>query len=91
MKKILGYILAVIGIVGIAIWAVPQLASPVKSFYQTIAGEDATLNLTYTLIAGIIIALLGTFFIIKGGRGRRSKITEVPIFRGKEVVGYRQH
>jgi hypothetical protein len=92
MKKILGYILAVIGLIGVAIWAIPQLGTAFQTFYQNASGsEDATFNLTIILIAGAALAVLGLLIIMKGGRGRSRQAPEVPIYRGKEIVGYRRH
>jgi len=82
MKKIIGYIIAAVGLVGIAAYVIPEvrdripLPSPV---------DDVTL-----LVASIIITLVGVFFVFRSGRPGSQKSSEVPIFRGKDVVGYRR-
>ena len=78
VSKILGYVLAIIGLVGLANSLIPEL----KILPQQFTG-------TTPMIISLVIVLLGLMIIMKGaGRG---KVREVPIFEGKEVVGYRRH
>ena len=81
MAKILGYILAVIGVIGIAAWAVPEVRSAIPNMGQ--------LGDTPLIIASAALLIVGIFLIIRSGGGRQRK--EVPIFQGKNVVGYRRH
>ncbi len=79
-RKFIGYILALIGIATLAISLVQQLQTLVK------VPENSTLTIT---IVSIVLILIGLVFITKGGSAK--KLKEVPIFQGKNVVGYRRH
>ena len=79
-KSVIGYILSIVGLIGITysvgniteIIPIPLL-STIPSLYLTIGG-------TILVIAGITIILLET---------KSNKQKEIPIYKGKEVVGYR--
>lgn len=81
MKKIIGYLIAVLGIIGIAAYSIPQ--------FKAVLGIPSSINDTTLLIASLIIAAIGVFLSLKGNRTRAH--SEVPIFHGKHVVGYRRH
>ena len=81
MRKLLGYILAAAGVLGLAATSVPQIKEKVK-----LPGQVTDTTLT---IISIIVAAVGVFLIVKSGRGKQPR--EVPIFHGKNVVGYRRH
>ena len=80
MAKIIGYILALIGLFGVGVYAIPELNS-----YVGVPAQYLGLPL---VIVSAVVILIGIFFIVKGGSGRQPK--EVPIFHGKNVVGYRR-
>lgn len=81
--KIVGYILSLAGILGLAYTMVPQL-QPYLPFL-------ADISKTIVTVASAVLILIGLFFVVKsGGRGGR-QAKEVPIFRGKNIVGYRRH
>jgi len=79
-KKILGYILSFVGIISI-IASIPQFSGFIKLPIQ--------INPDMLLVIGLVVFILGIFILIKGKESRKSK--EVPIFHGKEIVGYRRH
>jgi len=81
VSKILGYALAGIGLVAVAITSFPQAKEIIK--IPEIIPDTAL------LIGGIILVAIGTFSLMKSG-GKKSQ-SEVPIYRGKNVVGYRRH
>ncbi len=81
MAKLLGYVLTLLGIIGIAAGNIPQLRSNIPLPSQV---NDAML-----LIGSAALVIIGLFFILKGG-GRGKKLSEVPIFQGKNVVGFRR-
>ena len=81
MNKLIGYILTVLGAIGIAAWSVPEI--------RKIISLPSSINDTTLIIASGAIALVGIFFILKGSR-RQQKGMEVPIFHGRNVVGYRR-
>ena len=84
MKKIGGYILTLIGLV--------ILASQVKGFEIILKYLPflSTINKTYSLIAGLILVVLGIVLLMSSGSGRGKQLEEVPIYRGKNIVGYRR-
>lgn len=82
MHKSLGYILAVLGLIGLA-------ASTFGSAsLQESIGLDNKIADTTVMIAGIILIAVGILFIVKGSSS--GKVAEVPIYKGKEIVGYRR-
>ena len=82
MAKLIGYILALIGLLGIGIYTVPEMNS--------YTGIPTQFLGTPLLIVGIVLIVLVLFFVVKGGRGGR-QAAEVPIYHGKNLVGYRRH
>ena len=85
MKKVIGYVIALVGLI--------VLASGVKGFDVFILKFFPFLgnfpNKTYSLVGGLIIIVLGIFFLRGSSGGRQAE--EVPIYRGKNIVGYRRH
>lgn len=84
ITKTLGYIVAVVGLAGVAAWALPNIKSmiPVPGLSQI---GDTTL-----LVASLIVAAVGLYVATRGSN-RMRKGVEVPIYRGKNIVGYRRH
>lgn len=83
MHKSIGYISSILGLIGIA-------ASTLGSAsLQTAIGLGAENKVadTTVLIAGIILVIIGVVFIAKGSS---NKVSEVPIYNGKDIVGYRR-
>jgi hypothetical protein len=79
VNKMLGYVLAGAGLI---------------IFFLSYSGIRALIGLTipanvsdiYLTIAGVVLLLVGAFMAFKG---TGKKVTEVPIYEGKEIVGYR--
>ena len=86
MSKILGYVVAIVGIVGLALWVIPEL----KTSVPIPIPEGISENLI--LIVSLAVTLVGIFLIMKGrgGGSGKTKGMEVPIYHGKRVVGYRR-
>lgn len=85
MNRILGIILVLIGILGIAITSIPEL-KPYVPIPLPVGLSDNVI-----FYGSIIVALLGLFIIVKTRRGFSGRqAAEVPIYRGKNVVGYRR-
>lgn len=82
MAKLLGWILILLGI------ALIVLKLAFKSVIEKISFL-ANLSVLWTAIAGLVLIALG--FLIKGKRGAgKHAAEEVPIYRGREIVGYRR-
>ena len=81
MNKLLGYIVSVVGIIILAL-----------SFSQVRTALNLTLPAalsdTILIIAGLVVLAIGAFIISKGGGSKKG--AEVPIYHGKEIVGYRR-
>ena len=89
MNKIIGYALALIGLVGLA------LSTPFgKKLAPFMNGVDQTSFLIGSLafvIAGILVISLVGRGIKKKTKGKGDHGEEVPIYKGDKVVGYRRH
>lgn len=85
MKKVLGYIIALAGVIGVAAPLVPQL-------YSLLPIPEGTPDL-YITIGGVILVVVGLAFLVKRGGGSKggSKKRELPIYEGDYIVGYRRH
>jgi len=86
MKKIIGYILALIGIIGVAAYMIPQVRDAIP-FPEQVSD-------TILIVASLIVVAVGVFLIVRSGGGggsSKQKSTEVPIYHGKNVVGYRRN
>ena len=83
MKKIGGYILALAGLI--------VLASGIKGldvFILKFIPFLSSVPKTYSMIAGLVLVVVGIILLMGNSRGRQSE--EVPIYRGKNIVGYRR-
>ena len=87
--KIIGYPLAIIGVIGLAAYTVPQI----KNFlFKSLNIPSARITDIYLLIGGIFLVVIGLFIVMKSSKMRRMKKgIEVPIYRGNQIVGYRKH
>jgi len=83
MKKILGYIVAFIGLVIVAS-GTNLFGTVIVKFLPFLSG----INSWTLIIIGLAVVLVGIFFLLGGGE---KKMKEVPIYHGKNIVGYRRH
>ncbi|MDO8459615.1 MAG: hypothetical protein Q7S74_00760 [Nanoarchaeota archaeon] len=81
MSKIVGYIIALVGLVGVAASSVPLISDFIPIL---------KLPFSSTIILGVslVLVVIGLLFASKGSRGKQP--AEVPIYQGKNVVGYRR-
>ncbi len=84
MGKLLGYILAGLGLVGIALGSETGLSLVPLSFIQNI-------NPNFILYPGVVLTVLGIVILIINSNKSGKTPKEVPIYKGKEIVGYRRH
>ena len=84
--KILGYIIAVIGMIGVLLKTemVKKLVPiTLPAFTQT----------TYFMIGSVVVVIIGVALTFMGGSGvggRAKGGGEVPIYAGNQIVGYRR-
>jgi len=77
--KSLGYVLSVLGIVGFAL-TIPGVSTAVN---VSVPLENTTLTIVSLVVLGI-----GIFLVYKNTNVKKG--AEVPIYHGKEIVGYRR-
>ncbi len=78
MKKVVGYILAGIGLIGLIFF------SFIKDVFLISIGG---LGDNFILILSLILIILGIIILFLK---EKKVIKEVPIFEGKKIVGYRR-
>ena len=78
--KIFGYIISVIGLVGIGI-STPKMMSSIP-FLSAVPSK-------YPLIIGVILVGIGIILVMGTNPAKTKLGKEVPIYKGKEIVGYR--
>ena len=81
-KKLIGYILAALGIAALAL-----SFEPIKALVKMPLPAQLTSN--YLLVGGLVLIIVGIFFLL--GRKILGQEPEVPIYRGRRIVGYRRH
>ncbi len=85
VAKILGYLLSAVGIIGLAL-----------SYKEVRTALNLTLpqalSETTLMIISLVVLAVGVLFVLKSGKGGKHKqrAMEVPIYHGKEIVGYRR-
>ncbi len=90
MKKVIGYVLAGVGLVGLFASVVPAIGDFI--FGKLPAGLADGLGVSLLVIslivlgAGVVILYITT----AGNSHGKQKSHEVPIYKGKEIVGYRR-
>ena len=77
-KQLIGYILSAIGLIGLALSS--KLGE--KILPQNIPSE-------YILIPSVTITAVGIIILLLTSKKGIGKNKELPIYKGKEVVGYR--
>lgn len=84
MSRIIGYVLALVGLVGVGAYIIPQIREAIP-FPEQVSN-------TILIVGSLIVVAVGVFLIMKSGvrGGGKQKSREVPIFRGKDVIGYRR-
>ena len=89
VNKVLGYVLAIAGLFGIVISVSTPIRDKIFSFLPEAASSVAGKTL---VIASIILLAVGVVLVSLTSRGSHTsqKEEEVPIYKGKEIIGYRR-
>ena len=82
MAKTLGWILLIGGALAVAL-----LFKPVNDFLKLPLGDFGITD-TILTIAGVIAIVIG--FLMLRSKKEKQKAAEVPIYHGKQIVGYRK-
>ena len=80
-KKLIGYIISIVGIIIIALGVLPK-------FRTSFAFIPSGIKDLYIMLIGLIIVVVGIVLISLSGSSQ--KVSEVPIYHGKDVVGFRR-
>ncbi len=82
MNKVIAYVFILIGIVILALGIKPvnEAVSPKVPFLEQVPA-------LYLLIAGVVLLVLG---LIIARQGTSRQVAEVPIYHGKNIVGFRR-
>lgn len=86
MNKFIGYIIAAIGLFGLAAANIKE----VQDFVQNLIPQLAKIDSLTLTITSIVIILAGIFLITKSPFRRTQKLREVPIYKGNQIVGYKR-
>lgn len=86
MKKVLGWILALLGLFFVA-FGVEILRPSILKFLPFLEVVDVTFSLAF----GVVVLIIAVFFL----RGKKykqiMKDIELPIFQGSKIIGYRRN
>lgn len=84
MKKLIGYLVALFGLLLIAF-----IVKPLKdlAFAKAISGAIGPLANIILVAVGAVLVVVGVFLLTKS---RGKKVAEVPIYQGKDIVGFRR-
>jgi undecaprenyl pyrophosphate phosphatase UppP len=85
VKKIIGYVLSAIGVIGIGITSIPKIRDALP-----FPKEIASLTNNTLLIISLAIFIVGIFILTKLKRNKKEELKDVPIYHEKDVVGYRR-
>jgi len=85
MNKIIGYILAAIGLLGLAMSNLNQTVTK-----AIIPFTIPSFLSKYILLISLSLIVLGIVFLVGDGVKAKQKTREVPIYEGKKIVGYRR-
>ncbi|MBS3066203.1 hypothetical protein J4205_00110 [Candidatus Pacearchaeota archaeon] len=83
MQKIPSYILIVIGIV-ILLAGV----KPTNTYFASLIPLLGSINYIIIIVIGAVVLAVGVFLLRSSNSGKQAP--EVPIYQGKNVVGYRR-
>lgn len=84
MKKSLSYVLIVLGLIILAIGVKPVNEKVVQNVPQL-----QTISQNILMIAGVVVLVLGVV-VFRFFSGSSKQPSEVPIYHGKNVVGFRR-
>ncbi len=81
-KSMLGFIISIIGVILIAL-----SFEPIKEASKLSLPAIITPNIL--MIIGIVVVIVGLFLSLGGNKSK--KLRDLPIYQGKDIVGYRRH
>lgn len=87
VMKVIGYVLVGLGLVGISVSSIKSVKDIVFGFLpEAVVGVIGT----SLLIGSLVVLGVGVVLLYLAGRGGGQEKEEVPIYKGKKIVGYRR-
>lgn len=83
LTKVVGYVLAVVGIIGLAGATVPAIRTALPGISSLSSSVLTPVSLIFVVVGAALV-------YVSSGGAKTKKGTEVPIYEGKKVVGYRR-
>jgi len=83
MNRSLGYVVSLLGVIVLVLGI-----KPVNEALQGSIPALSSISGNILLIIGVAIAAIGIFILRSSPKGK--KLSEVPIYHGKDVVGFRR-
>jgi hypothetical protein len=91
VNKLVGYVLALVGLVGLAVTSVPALSAKIPSQITGIVSAK------YLIIGALVLVILGAVLAFGNSRGKwgaKQAAEEVPIYQGegknRKIIGYKR-
>ena len=85
MKRVIGYVLSGLGLAGLVASGMDSVNKIVLDKFSFMPYKENLL-----LIVSAILIIVGLYFVYNFGKVNMNG-KEVPIYKGKEIVGYRRH
>ena len=86
MKKVVGYIISAVGLAGLLMSGVAPIREAIT---KVVPFELPAIVNNSLMIGSLIVLVVGVVLLIGTGKSKQ-KEKEVPIYEGKEIVGYRR-
>tara|TARA_Y100000310_G_C20480622_1_gene714498 strand:+ start:696 stop:965 length:270 start_codon:yes stop_codon:yes gene_type:complete len=88
MKKLVGYILSGVGLIGLVASVIPSIEE--KIFGSLAPGLADGLGISLLILSLIVLGAGVVILFISGKNHGKQEKKEVPIYKGKEIIGYRR-
>ncbi|MEM4181698.1 MAG: hypothetical protein QXX68_00895 [Candidatus Pacearchaeota archaeon] len=86
--KIFGYIASLLGVLVLVSSRIPQMSEKISSVLKFIPKENFP---KYSIYLGLGLIIVGILILIVSMKsGQSSNPSEVPIYHGNKIVGYRR-
>lgn len=89
MKKLIGYIIAIIGLFALALTMLPKSKTPFISFINI--PQLSQIPDLYLTIGGLVLIILGILAVSQSSKKPTKTGKEVPIYHKDKIIGYRRH
>lgn len=80
--RLIGYLISLLGLIVLAL-----SVDVVKAMFNL---TSLTISKNYLMILGGILIFIGILIIISSGRGKGKRGLDLPIYQGRNIIGYRR-